>query len=63
MFQGSVNEAGQPMLTLNGADLSNSVVGRATGTSQMPGMAIVQTTVVIQYSPQSVIPLVITQLA
>ncbi|NUU56250.1 collagen-like protein, partial [Paenibacillus taichungensis] len=46
MFQGSMNEAGQLMLTLNGADLSNSVVGRATGTSQMPGMALVQTTVI-----------------
>ncbi|MFJ2043193.1 collagen-like protein [Paenibacillus taichungensis] len=46
LFQGSMNEAGQLMLTLNGADLSNSVVGRATGTSQMPGMAIVQTTVI-----------------
>lgn len=46
MFQGSMNEAGQLMLTLNGADLFNSVVGRATGTSQMPGMALVQTTVI-----------------
>ncbi|MDT9718044.1 collagen-like protein [Paenibacillus sp. ClWae2A] len=46
LFQGSMNEAGQLMLTLNGADLSTSVVGRATGTSQMPGMAIVQTTVI-----------------
>lgn len=46
MFQGSMNEAGQLMLTLNGGDLSNSVVGRATGTSQMPGMALVQTTVI-----------------
>uniref|UniRef100_UPI000AE0803F collagen-like protein n=1 Tax=Paenibacillus sp. O199 TaxID=1643925 RepID=UPI000AE0803F len=46
LFQGSMNEAGQLMLTLNGADLSSSVVGRATGTSQMPGMAIVQTTVI-----------------
>ncbi|WP_413408343.1 collagen-like protein [Paenibacillus amylolyticus] len=46
MFQGSMNEAGQLMLTLNGADLSTSVVGRATGTSQMPGMALVQTTVI-----------------
>ncbi|PIH55899.1 collagen-like protein [Paenibacillus sp. LK1] len=46
MFQGSMNEAGQLMITLNGADLSNSVVGRATGTSQMPGMALVQTTVI-----------------
>lgn len=32
------------MLTLNGADLEYTVVGRATGTSQITGMAIVKTT-------------------
>ncbi|WP_232242468.1 collagen-like protein [Paenibacillus sp. GSMTC-2017] len=46
MFQGSMNEPGQMILTLNGADLTDSVVGRATGTSQMPGMGFVQTTVI-----------------
>ena len=40
-FQVGVNEAGQLLLTLNGADLEYTVVGRATGTSQIIGMAIV----------------------
>jgi hypothetical protein len=46
MFQVSVTEAGQLILTLNGADLAYTVVGRATGTSQIVGMALVQTTVI-----------------
>jgi hypothetical protein len=46
LFQVSVDEAGQLILTLNGADLAYTVVGRATGTSQIVGMALVQTTVV-----------------
>ncbi|MFC5403234.1 collagen-like protein [Cohnella soli] len=46
LFQVNVNEAGQLMLTLNGADLAYTVVGRATGTSQIVGMALVQTTVI-----------------
>lgn len=45
-FQVSVTEAGQFILTLNGADLTYTVVGRATGTSQIIGLAIVQTTVI-----------------
>ncbi|MCR8645907.1 collagen-like protein [Paenibacillus sp. N1-5-1-14] len=44
LFQVSVTEAGQLMLTLNGAPLASTVVGRATGTSQIVGMALVQTT-------------------
>ncbi len=44
LFQVSVAEAGQLILTLNGADLEYTVVGRATGTSQIVGMAIVSTT-------------------
>lgn len=44
LFQVSVDEAGQLILTLNGADLANTVVGRATGTSQIVEMAIVETT-------------------
>lgn len=44
MFQVSVSEAGQLLLTLNGADLAYTVVGRATGTSQIVGIALVQTT-------------------
>lgn len=46
MFQVSVSEAGQLMLTLDGADLAYTVVGRATGTAQLVGMAMVQTTTV-----------------
>lgn len=41
-----MNEAGQLILTLNGADLAYTVVGRATGASQITGMAIVTTTVI-----------------
>ena len=46
IFQVSVTEAGQLILTLNGSDLAYTVVGRATGTSQIVGVALVQTTVV-----------------
>ena len=45
MFQVSVDEAGQLVLTLNSAELPYTVVGRATGTNQIIGMALVQTTV------------------
>lgn len=44
MFQVSVTEAGQLILTLNGADLAYTVAGRATGTSQIVGIALVTTT-------------------
>ncbi|WP_305474240.1 collagen-like protein [Bacillus sp. EB600] len=44
LFQVSVTEPGQLILTLNGADLAYTVVGRATGTSQIVGMALVTTT-------------------
>jgi hypothetical protein len=43
MFQVSVDEPGQMILTLNGADLAYTVVGRATGTSQIVGMSLVTT--------------------
>ncbi len=46
LFQVSVTEAGQLILTLNGEDLAYTVAGRATGTSQIIGMAIVETTVI-----------------
>ena len=46
LFQVSVTEAGQLILTLNGEDLAYTVVDRATGTSQIVGMAIVETTVI-----------------
>jgi len=44
LFQVSVSEAGQLQLTLNGDALAYTVVGRATGTSQIIGMALVTTT-------------------
>jgi len=46
LFQVSVTEAGQLLLTLNGEDLAYTVVGRATGGTQIVGMAIVETTVI-----------------
>lgn len=46
LFQVSITEAGQLILTLNGQDLDYTVVGRATGTSQIVGMAVVTTTAV-----------------
>ncbi len=46
LFEVSVDEAGQLILTLNGEDLEYTVVGRATGASQIVGMAIVTTTVI-----------------
>lgn len=46
LLQVSVTEAGQLLLTLNGEDLAYTVVGRATGTSQIFGMAIVTTTTI-----------------
>ncbi len=46
LFQVSVSEAGQLILTLNGQDLEYTVVGRATGTSEIVGMAIISTTAV-----------------
>lgn len=42
MFQVSVTEPGQLVLTLNGLQVPWSMVGRATGTSQIVGMALVQ---------------------
>lgn len=44
LFQVSVTEAGQLELTLNGAAIENTVVGRATGSSQIVGMLIIETT-------------------
>ena len=45
-FQVSVSEAGQLILQLNNADLAYTVVGRATGTSQIVGDSLVTTTTV-----------------
>jgi hypothetical protein len=44
MFNVSVDEAGQLVLRLNGVDLAYTVVGRATGTSQIGGTSLVTTT-------------------
>ena len=44
LFEVSVDEAGQLILTLNGADLAYTVVGRAAGTTQIIGTVIVTTT-------------------
>ena len=46
MFQVSVDEAGQLELTLNGAVLPYTVTGRATGTSQIVGISLVQTSAI-----------------
>lgn len=46
LFQVSVDEAGQLALTLNDEELAYTVVGRATGASQIVGMALVTTTAV-----------------
>lgn len=43
-FQVSVTEAGQLMLRLNAAPVASSVVGRATGTSQIVGLSLITTT-------------------
>jgi hypothetical protein len=43
LFQVSVDEAGQLMLALNGVPLAYTVVGRATGTSQIVGISLVTT--------------------
>jgi hypothetical protein len=44
IFNASVDEAGQLALRLNGVDLAYTVVGRATGTSQIGGTSLVTTT-------------------
>lgn len=46
LFQVGTTEAGQLILTLNGESLEYTVVGRATGTSQIIGMALVTTTTI-----------------
>ncbi|MEX1012600.1 MAG: hypothetical protein WD595_06810 [Waddliaceae bacterium] len=45
-FQVSVTEPGQLVLTLDGVELEYTVVGRATGTSQIVGIALVETTAI-----------------
>jgi hypothetical protein len=43
-WQVSISEPGQLQLALNGVGLANTVVGRATGTSQLVGSTIITTT-------------------
>jgi hypothetical protein len=45
-FQVSVDEAGQLVATLDGVELAYTVVGRATGTSQIVGSFLVETTLI-----------------
>jgi hypothetical protein len=45
-WQVSVAEAGQLILQLNGTDIPSSVVGRATGTTQIYGHTMITTTVI-----------------
>jgi hypothetical protein len=49
MFEVSVDEPGQLDLALNGTELTYTVVGRATDTSQIVGMALVQTSDAVSY--------------
>ena len=44
LFQVSVTEPGQLVLTLNGTELPYTVVGRDAGNTQITGVALVQTT-------------------
>jgi uncharacterized protein (TIGR03437 family) len=46
MFQVSVSEAGQLILTLNGAEVAYTAAGRATSTSQIVGISLVTTTII-----------------
>ena len=46
LFQVSISEAAQLCLVLNGTQLTYTVTGRATGTSQVIGCCLVQTTIV-----------------
>lgn len=68
MFQVGVNEAAQLVLNLDGVELPYTVVGRATGTSQIVGTALVSTTqpnslLSVNNSSGSFVALTITPLA
>ncbi|SDU04153.1 hypothetical protein [Halopseudomonas salegens] len=68
MFQVSVSEPAQLVLTLDGVDLAYTVVGRATGTSQLTGMALVNTSsansvLTVRNPPGSPTALTVTPLA
>lgn len=68
MFQVSVQEAGQLVLTLDGMALDYTVAGRATGTSQIVGIALITTdqensVISVRNPPGSPAALTITPLA
>ena len=52
-FQVSVGEPGQLAVSINGAEVANTVVGRATGTSQIVGTSFVTTT-----TPNSILEII-----
>ncbi len=68
LFFASTDESGQLVLTLNGEALDYTVVGRATGTSQIVGMSLVTTTaadsvLTVRNPEDNVSPLNLTPLA
>ncbi len=68
MFQVSVSQAGQLVLVLNGIELPYTVVGRATGTSQIVGMALITTSAVndtlsVRNPAAGIVALTVTPLA
>ena len=68
LFEVSVDEKGQLVLTLNGENLAYTVFGRATGASQIVGMAIVSTTVInsvltVRYPAGNATAITVTPLA
>jgi hypothetical protein len=64
MFQVSVDEPGQLVLALDDLELPHTVVGRATGASQIGGMSLVRATagqvLSVRNSSQGVMALTIT---
>lgn len=67
-FQVSINEAGQLVLNLNSSDLAYTTAGRATGTSQITGTCLIQTSVPnsvlsVHNSPGSPCALTVTPMA
>lgn len=68
LFNVSITEAAQLVVTLNGNELAYTVVGRATGTSQIVGMCLIQTlsisnTLTIRNPAASAAAITITPLA
>ncbi len=68
MFEVAVTEPGQLVVTVNGTELPQTLVGRGTGTSQIVGLSLITTTVVnsiitIRNPVASANPLTITPLA